>query len=889
MTTRNLDAVFTPRAVALVGASNEPGSLGAVLARNLLESGFDGPIMPINPHAGSIRSALAYRSVSDLPIVPDLAIIATPAPTIPGLISQLGQKGCRAAVVISAGFNGEAGNALKHSMLAAARPYLLRVIGPNCLGVLSPVSGLNASFAHLTPRAGGVALVAQSGAITTAALDWADGRGFGFSRVVTLGDMADVDFGDILDFLALDPATKGIILYVESVTDARKFMTAGRIAARTKPVVVMKAGRSLAGAKAAYSHTGALAGSDAVYDAAFRRAGMVRVKDLRELFDAAAILTSGMRLTGDRLAILTNGGGAGVLAADALEELGGRLAELSPASVDALNKVLPATWSHGNPIDIIGDATPDRYDAAMEAVIGEAGADALLVLSCPTAMTDSLACAERVTDVVARAKHPLPVLTCWLGDPAARAARLHFAQAGLSSHETPAEAVQAFMHLAEHQRNQQALLESPPAGPAAPHRNDAKALVAKIMGSERRELTEPETKAVLAAYGIPVLASQVAATADEAGRVAETMTAPFAVKILSPDITHKSDVGGVVLNLSTPEAVREAANAILAKVSALRPEARTEGFVIQTMVSRPRAIELIAGIATDTTFGPVVLFGQGGVAVETLADRVVGLPPLNRVLARDMIDRTRVARLLNGYRDVPRADIDAVADVLERLAMLALDIPEIIELDINPLLSDAQGVIGLDARARLSAPGVRAAIRPYPDTLASKVTSADGEAIDIRPVLASDGPGLAQFFSQRPASEIRLRFAGAAGEGQNEQAARLSQIDYDREMVFLALAGEQIVGLVRLAEDPERARAELALLIPADRKTGHVGEVLLRAALGHASSRGVGEVCGAVGRENRQMLVLARELGFHSEDDAETDHVRISRRTDPPDPQSLLG
>lgn len=871
MTTRNLDALFAPRAIALIGASNQTGSLGAVLAKNLLESGFDGPILPVNPHEASIRSALAYRSVSDLPAAPDLAVIATPAATVPGLIADLGAKGCRAAVVITAGVTGP----LRQQMLDAARPHLLRVLGPNCLGFISPCNGLNASFAHLTPRKGGVALVAQSGAVTTAALDWAHGRGYGFSRVATLGDTADIDFGDMLDFLALDNETKAILLYVESVTDARKFLTAGRIAGRTKPVVVIKAGRSASGAKAAFSHTGALAGADAVYDAAFHRAGMVRVDDLRELFDAVAILTAGVQVGGDRLAIVTNGGGAGVLAADALEAMGGRLAPLAATTVAALDRVLPATWSHGNPVDIIGDATPERYAAALEAVLAEPSADAVLVLSCPTAMTDSLAAAMAVTRTVRDAGQPPPTLTCWLGDPAAREARRHFAQAGLPSHETPHEAVRAFMHLAEHRRNQILLRETPPAGPEPADRAAAQTIVRAALEGGRVELTEPEAKAVLAAYGVPMVESVVVRDPAQAESAAKSFPGPYALKILSPDIVHKSDVGGVALSLPSGAAVREAGEAMLARIAEAAPGARIEGFVLQRMIRRPRALELIAGIATDPAFGPVILFGSGGVAVEAVGDRALGLPPLNRLLARDIIDRTRVARLLHGYRDVPAADLDAVAGVLERLAMLALELPNVAELDINPLLADAEGVIGLDARIKLTGTPVRPAITPYPEDLRRRAPLADGSEVEIRPVRPSDEPALLDLV-EMTSHEVRVRFRGAFDAEAREMAARLSQIDYDREMVLIALDGAEGVGVARLAADPEGETAEFALLVRTDWQDRGVGMSLMQAIVDHARNRGLSEVWGEVDSGNARMLSLARSLKFRRGPAGEANLVRLA-------------
>jgi acetyltransferase len=863
MTTRNFDALFAPRSVALIGASNQPGSLGAVLARNLLGAGFQGPILPVNPHETSIGSALAYRSIAELPISPDLAVIATPAQTVPDLIGQLGARGCRAAVVVSAGFTAD-GAGLRQAMLDAAKPSLLRIMGPNCLGFISPSNGLNASFAHLLPKAGDIALVAQSGAVTTAALDWADERGFGFSRVATLGDMADIDFGDMLDYLAVDYQTKAILLYVESVTDARKFMSAAKIAARSKPVVVIKAGRSTAGAKAAFSHTGALAGADAVYDAAFRRAGLLRVKDLRELFDAVATLTAGMTVKGDRLAIMTNGGGVGVLATDTLDELGGQLAILGAEALAALNAVLPPIWSHGNPVDIIGDAPAHRYADAFEPLLSESGADAILVMSCPTAMTDATVAAQAIAAVVARHKGGAPVLTCWLGGRTARPARQIFADAGIASHETPDEAVRAFMHLADRAKNRALLMEAPPAGPAAPDKARARAIIDQAIADGRLDLSEPEAKAVLAAYGVPVLESRVAATPRAAIEAAAGFAGPYVLKILSPDISHKSDVGGVALNLPTAEAVGDAASAMLARVAKAMPLARIDGFVLQAMVDRPKARELIAGIAQDPTFGPVILFGQGGVSVEIVADRALALPPLNRTLALDMISRTRVAPLLRAYRDIPAADVNAVSDVLERLALMALDLPDLAELDINPLLADDKGVLGVDARIKLTRTPSRPAIKPYPEHLSHEVALEDGASLLMRAIRPDDEAGLIDFVARTAFEDVRLRFRGAVRQLPHEWAARLSQIDYDREMALVVLWQSDIVGVSRIAADPEGDSAEFALLVRSDWHHRGLGTLLMTAILSYARDRGLKEVWGEVEANNSRMLNLADALGFTS-------------------------
>jgi acetyltransferase len=880
MTTRNLDALFRPRAIALVGASNRPGSVGQVLARNLLESGFKGPVMPVNPHDAAVRSALAYRSVGELPTTPDLAVIATPAPSAPGLVAELGARGCRAAVVISAGFEGSEGEGarLRQQMLDAARPHLLRIVGPNCLGFISPGLGVNASFAHLTPAVGRLALVTQSGAIAAAALDWAQPRGVGFSHVISIGDAADVDVGDLLDHLALDPQTCAILLYIESVTDARKFMSAGKIAARAKPVVVIKAGRSAAGAKAAFSHTGAMAGADAVYDAAFRRAGMLRVGGLRELFDAVSMLSAGLSVAGDRLAILTNGGGAGVLATDALEARGGTLAELRPETLAAIDAAVSKNWSHRNPVDILGDAQPPAYAAALGALLGDPDADAVLVMNCPVAVASSSEAARAVAEVASARRHGKAVLTCWLGEQAAGEGRRILAAAGLPAHETPDEAVRAFLNLAQHRRNQELLLQTPAASAAMPDRAAARAVIARALAEGRCALTDPEARAVIAAYGTPTVSSREAADPAGAAAAAAAIGGAVALKILSPDISHKTDVGGVALGLAGAEAVRAAAEAMLGRVQAKAPDARIEGFIVEAMVARPRAHELIVGVTRDATFGPVVLFGHGGTAAEVLADRSVGLPPLDDVLARDMIGRTRVARLLAGYRGRPPANVAAIADVLIALGQLAADLPEVVELDINPLLADEDGVIALDARIAVrpaEAAQPRMAILPYPEHLARTVDLA-GEPLVIRPARPQDAPGLVEAVDHCSAEDVRLRFCGGMQHLPLDLATRLSQVDYDRQMALVAEdAAGDILGAARVDFDPEGETAEYSILVRTDRQRRGLGGCLLKAVLDHAAGRGAREVWGDVGRNNVRMLELAGELGFTRELSEDPDRFRV--------------
>jgi len=876
MTTRNLDALFEPKSIALIGASNQPRSVGAVTAKNLFEAGFAGPIVTVNPHEQAIRSTINYHSVEELPLAPDLAVIATPPPTVPEIVASLGARGTRAVIVVTAGF-GEGGSAeggeLRRRTLEAAKPHLVRILGPNCLGFISPAKGINASFAHLTPLTGGLAFISQSGALVTAAIDWATARGFGFSHVISIGDMIDVDFGDLLDYLALDQLTHAILLYVESIVEARKFMSAGRIAARNKPVLVLKSGRSSAGAKAAMSHTGALAGADLVYDAAFRRAGMLKVKELGELFEAVTTLSAGIQVKGDRLTVVTNGGGAGVLAADALEEQGGRLATLSTETLAKLDSLLPRIWSRGNPIDVLGDASPERYRGAVEALLGEPETDAILVMNCPTAVADSLGAATALVESLP-AERSMPVLTAWLGETAALPARRLFAANKIATYETPDDAVTAFLHLCAYGRNQELLLETPLARPGtdAPDREVARKLVAEVLAVSRPLLTEPEAKSVLEAYAIPTVDTRTARDPAEAARIAAEIGGRVAIKILSPDIVHKSDVGGVRLDLSGAE-VESAAREMLDKVRGRAPQARLTGFAIEEMIRRPQAFELLAGIADDPVFGPVILFGQGGTAAEIIRDRAIGLPPLNLVLAREMIGRTRVARLLEGYRDHPAAAIDEVAVTLVKLSQLLIDVPEITELDINPLIADSEGVLALDARivVRSSAAADRLAIRPYPSEFEETIALADGATVFVRPIRPEDQPKLVAMVMESKPRDIYLRFFSLMRQFPHMMAARLSQIDYSREMAFVAIAppgsadAGDILGVAHMIADPNNERAEFAVMVRSDWHGRGLGFKLMQTVITCADRRGIGTLYGDVLRENTTMLQMARALGFKVE------------------------
>ncbi len=896
MTIRNLDALFKPTSIALIGASRKPQSVGASVARNLFQGGFGGPIMPVNPHEMAIEGALAYRDVASLPITPDLAVIATPPETIPALIDALGARGTKGAIILSAGFAelGADGRRLQQELLTAAKPHLMRLIGPNCLGVAVPGIGLNASFAPGNPALGGIAFVAQSGAVLTSVLDWARGHGIGFSHLVALGDMADVDFGDMLDYLAEAPDVRAILLYVEAITYPRKFMSAARRAARLKPVIVVKAGRKAEGARAASSHTGALAGADDVMDAAFRRAGLLRVYELEELFTAVETLAAGISVTGDRLAILSNGGGIGVMATDYLIDQGGYLADLSPETLARLDEKLPRTWSHANPVDIIGDAPGARYGAALEALMDDPGVDGILVLNCPTMIADSTDAAKAVVTAAAKprvgalAGRPKPaILSSWLGGPSAVAARLHLVEHHIPTYETPELAVRAFMHLVRFRRNQALLREVPPSlcNEVTPDIEEARAILTQALAQERQWLTEPETKNVLQAYGIPITRMAMAPSAEAAEKAAADLSAQgvksFALKILSPDITHKSDVGGVALNLMSPEAVGRAAVSMAERITASLPEAKIDGFSIQEMIRRPDALECIVGITTDPTFGPVVLFGQGGTAVEQVADKAVALVPLNLPLAHDLINQTRIARLLDAHRGKPAADSAALASTLVRISQMAIDLAEIVELDINPLLVDSQGVVALDGRIRVAKPsglpGSRLAIRAYPRALEDKIETPSGKTFDLRPIRPEDAPLLQAMIERVTPEDSRLRFFSSLRHLPPQMAARLSQIDYDREMALVALDADaptpEIAAVVRITADPDGESAEYAVLVRSDLKGIGLGWKLMKRILAYAQSRNISRVFGHVLRENTTMIAMAKDLGFRVEPEVDDPSV----------------
>lgn len=875
MTIRNLEFAARPRSLAVFGASERAGSVGKVVLDNILQAGFEGPVWPVNPKYRRLAGLECFPDAARLPAPPDLSVILTPPATVPGIIAALGEKGSRAAVVITAGLTAE--NGLRQKMLDAARPHLFRVIGPNTVGLIIPPAGLNASFAHLTPRSGNIALLSQSGAIATALIDWAADNDLGFSHIVSLGDQADVDVGDWLDMLAGDPRARSIVMYLESIPHPRKFMSAARAAARLKPVIVVKSGRHEKAALAAATHTGALSGADRVVDAALSRAGLLRVRGLAELFDAAEITTRLAPLDDARVALVTNGGGAGVLAVDRLVDCDVELAELSADTIARLDAAMPKTWSRANPVDIIGDAPPERYRAALEAVAADPGVDAIMALNCPTGLASPVAAAEAVAGLATEGRIAgRPVVACWLGEHSARPGRKILREAGVASFATPGEAAAALSYLVGWSRAQKALSRVPSGrGDAFEADVDTvRAIFRQVAAEGRTMLTEPEAKAAVAAYGIPAPADIVAATPEAAEEAAAELLAKWdkvVVKLLSRAISHKSDVGGVVLGIETAQAAGEAARAIEKRVRRLRPEADIAGYSVQPMIQRRHAQELILGMSRDPGFGPVILFGAGGVAVEVMDDTAIALPPLDEVLAGDLVRRTRVGRLLAGFRDRPPADLDALKAALGGLSRMVVDFPCIAGIDINPLLADADGVIALDARIEIDparvgeeGPNPDLVIRPWPAGWESVHRAGDGTRFAIRPIRPADIALYPGFLARIAPDDVRFRFLAPRRNFPDRMLERLTQLDYDRDMAFVALeeGSGALAGVARLSCDPDRDKAEYALLVRSDLQGRGLGWALLSRIVDFARAEKIAEITGIILDDNERMLAMAREFGF---------------------------
>ncbi len=890
MPTQRLDRLFKPESVALVGASARVGSLGNAVLRNLTRAGFAGTIYCVNPRYTQVDDRPCWPNLLALPAVPDLVVVACPADQVLSVCEDAAAHGASNIIVITADVVAPGAESLTHALTALARRTGVRIVGPNCLGVLAPRAKLDASFAANPVESGDLAVISQSGAIATTLIAWAHERKLGFSGLVSVGNMADVNFADLLDYFALDHGTRAILLYVEAIGDARTFMSAARAAARVKPVIVIKSGRHARAAAAAATHTGALAGADAVYDAAFRRAGLLRVRDIAELFDAAETLGRIKPFPGKRLGIMTNGGGIGVIAVDNLLDLGGKVAELSDEARTQLDAVLPPSWSHSVPVDILGDADPARYRAALKILLEDRSNDAVLVMHCPTALSRTDEVAQTVADEVAAYRSatlvPKPVLAVWTGatpksDEIFEAARIPHYTSG---------ATRGFMHLVRWRENRDALMAVPPSLPDtfSPDVTRARAIVTQALERGNGWLTPVEISTLLEAYQIPSAAARFARNSVDAGEVAKSVLRnahACVVKILSPDIQHKSDVGGVVLNLTTPEAVIAATNKMLVDVANKRPDAQIDGVTIQPMIDRPHARELIAGIADDPTFGPIIAFGRGGKAVEVINDRALALPPLDLSLAQDLIERTRVVRTLRTYRDVPGADIDSVALTLVKLSQLSADIPEIRELDLNPLLADEQGVIVLDARIAIArmegkpikGPNPRFAIAPYPGQWERHLKLGDGQRVFVRSVRPEDDELYRSFFQSVSQEDLRLRFFAPVKEFSHAFVARLTQIDYARALALCAIdeSTGDMLGGVRLVQDVDGVSGEYAILLRSDLKGRGLGWSLMQLMIQYARNEGLERIEGQVLSENVTMLHMCEQLGFTMKDDPDEHGVKL--------------
>ena len=892
MSIRNLDKIFDPHRVAVIGASDTPTGVGYTVLRNLVGSGFRGVVYPVNPKRESVQGIQAYKDIPSLPHAPDLAVICTPAPTVPAIVRQCGEAGTHGLVIISAGFReiGTEGKKLEDLVLREQNKFDgMRILGPNCLGIIVPGINFNASFATASPAKGHIGFISQSGALCTSVLDWALDEGIGFSYFVSVGNMLDVSMGDLIDYFGSATETRSIILYIESISESREFMSAARAFARTKPIVAYKAGRYAESAQAAASHTGAMAGVDDVYEAAFQRAGIERIFQIEDMFDCAELLARQQQPKGDRLAIITNAGGPGVMTTDKLIEHEGKLATLSQETIETLNDLLPICWSHNNPIDVLGDAPPDRFAKAVEVVLKDKNVDAVLVILTPQAMTDPTATAEAVAKAAAHAHKP--VLASWMGGRVVAEGTQKLNAAGIPTYGTPEKAVRAFMHLVSYARNLLILHETPRDMPLefTLDRKRLRGVFDTILTEGGEILSENVSKAFLEAYEIPVTKPQAARTADEAVEVAHRIGYPVVLKIHSPQITHKTDIGGVVLNLGNDNQVREAFNKITGRAKDKRPDAEIIGVTVQKMVTYPNSFELIMGTKKDPIFGAVIMVGMGGIAAEVFRDRALGLPPLNEALARRMLESLKSWPLLQGYRGKPGANIDRLIEIIMRFSYLVADYPEIKELDINPLLVTPEDVIALDARVVIDRdlvihavrPYAHLAIRPYPEEFVTERKMKDDTPVILRPIKPEDEPMWHELLGSCSTQSLWFRFSYLFKQTTHEMATRYCFIDYDRELGIVAEVEEEgqrkLIGIGRLVADMNHETAEYAVIV-IDRWHGHgLGGLLTDYCCEVAKKWGVKRVVAETSKDNTRMIATFRNRGFEINDKQEEDVVLVSK------------
>lgn len=869
-----LDKIFKPKSIAAIGASDKTGTVGYAIMDNLLNGGYKGKIYPVNPGHRTIRGRKSFASVKKITGTVDLAIIAVPAKAVAAVLRDCGAVGIGGAIIITAGFreSGPEGMRLYNELGQIARQYNIRIIGPNCLGIIAPTLGLNASFASRMALPGKIAFISQSGALCTAILDWSVSQSVGFSHFVSVGEMVDVGYHDLIDYFGADPNTACILIYMESLADPRKFMSAARAFSRQKPIIVLKAGQSEEGAQATLSHTGSLAGNDAAYDAAFRRAGIVRVQTISQLFHVAQALAMQPRPSGNRLAILTNAGGPAVLATDFLMKNGGELAKLTDETMQALNKFLPEHWSHGVPVDVLGDTPAVNYGRALELLLNDPNVDGVLTITASQAVISE---AEIARQVVAFSKNTHKTLvSCWMGEADVADGREILEQGSIPSFRYPEEAVQAFLSMYNHARNLELLYETPPTTPEAflPDKEKATAIIQQALDAGRLTLTEPEGKQLLACYDIPVAINVVAKTSDEAVEAAQKIGFPVVMKIDSPDIGHKVDVGGVLLNINTELEVRGAYEALISNAKHHRPDALIVGVLVEKMVKKD--FELLVGAKKDPVFGPVLAFGLGGTAVEVFQDISIGLPPLNMALARRMIERTKVYRLLQGYRGRPGVDLQALQFLLLKFAYLVMDFPEIKEIDINPYVVDEAGGVVLDSHIVLEKLPERQGhftydhlvISPYPGQHTKEVVMKNGEVALFRPIRPEDEPLEADMFEKLSRESIYFRFFGYVPKMSHKFLVHFTHIDYDRELAIVAEVEEQgqkmLAGVVRLVNDYTNKSAEFSIIVADPWHQQGIGGKLMDFMLGIAKERGLERIQAEALASNEVMLRMFEHRGF---------------------------
>jgi len=876
----SLDAIFKAKTIAVVGATEKAGSVGRTIIKNLIANPFGGTIFPINPKRPSVMGIQAHKSILDVPVAVDLAVIVTPAVTVPGIIDQCIEKGVQGAIIISAGFKevGDAGAELEAQILEKAQGNL-RIIGPNCLGVMLPRYGMNATFAGDMARPGNVAFVSQSGAICTAVLDWSFDENVGFSAFISIGSMLDVDWGDLIYYLGDDPHTHSIVIYMESVGNARSFLSAAREVALKKPIIVIKAGRTAQAAAAAASHTGSLTGSDEVLDAAFRRSGILRVDRIEDVFYMAEALAKQPRPKGNRLTIVTNAGGPGVLATDALIAGGGKMVEISEETLNELNNVLPSAWSRGNPIDILGDAEPERYAKTLEIAARDPNSDGLLVILTPQDMTDPTRTAEALRPY--SHVEGKPVLASWMGGAAREAGERILNRANIPTFSYPDTAVRMFNYMWQYTYNLRALYETPmlPANldRNPPDRQQVQDIIDKMRNENRRILTEYEAKQVLAAYHIPVTPMELAQTPDEAVAKADAMGYPVVLKLNSTTVTHKTDVDGVQLNLTVEQDVRAAFERIREGVTQAEGAEHFEGVSVQPMVKFGDSYELIVGSSIDPQFGPVLLFGTGGTLVEVFKDRALGLPPLSTTLVLRMMEQTKIYEALQGIRGRKSVDMDGLIDLLVRFGQLVVEQPWIAEIDINPLLASPGRVLALDARVLLHPADMpesdlpKPAIRPYPVRYIDGFTSEDGTEFKVRPIRPEDEPLMVDFHETLSERTVQLRYFTPMNLRQrtsHERLTRIVFIDYDREMALVTVRRnprtekDEAAGVGRLTKLHNSKEAEFAIVV-SDRFQGQgIGRDLLRRLIQIGRDEQIEIINGYILSNNTSMIRLAESMGF---------------------------